>query len=217
MDTRKRKMTEEEVTMRVAMRRLGGVDDGDEGVFWPEPTNLRRCALVLEPELRGAWGATKFGVELRRHHDGSWCVDSVMYEDRHGVVVVLHFTPLSCDPADQESVLELAASLLASQIRESFSYLSQAEAERHGTDLIKTAREVLLELATVIADDNVEFVDQTVDELAHEICKVAVDVTAGGHVSQRIKVNALYPRGDIHRLENVADYVDLSAEPGEAQ
>jgi hypothetical protein len=217
MDTRKRKMTEEEVTIRVAITRLGGLDDGDEGVFWPEPANLRRCALVLEPELRGAWGATKFGVELRRHHDGSWCVDSVMYEDRHGVVVVLHFTPLSCDPADQESVLELAASLLASQIKERFSLLSPTQAECYGTDLIKTAREVLLELATVIADDNVEFVDQTVDELAHEICKVAVDVTAGGHVSQRIKVNALYPRGDIHRLENVADYVDLSAEPGEAQ
>ena len=217
MDTRKRKMTEEEVTIRVAITRLGGLDDGDEGVFWPEPANLRRCALVLEPELRGAWGATKFGVELRRHHDGSWCVDRLLYEDRNGVVITLQFPPLSCDPADQESVLELAASLLASQIKERFSLLSPTQAECYGTDLIKTAREVLLELATVIADDNVEFVDQTVDELAHAVCKVAVDVTAGGHVSQRIKVDALYPRGDIHRLENVTDYVDLSAQPGEAQ
>ena len=217
MDTRKRKMAEEEVTIRVAMRRLGGVDDGDDDVFWQEPTDLCQCTLVPKPESRASWDATRFGVERKRHHDGSWCVDRLLYEDRNGVVITLQFPPLSCDPADQESVLELAASLLASQIKERFSLLSPTQAECYGTDLIKTAREVLLELATVIADDNVEFVDQTVDELAHEICKVAVDVTAGGHVSQRIKVNALYPRGDIHRLENVADYVDLSAEPGEAQ
>ena len=213
----KRKMAKEQVTISVARRRLGGVDDGDDDVFWPEPADLCRSTLVLGPGMTAPWGATRFGVERERHHDGSWCVKSFLYEDQHGVVITLRFTALSCDPADQESVLELAAHLLASQLKERFSLLSPIQAECYGTDLIKTAREVLVELATVIADDGVEFIDDTVDELAHFVCKVAVGETAGEHVLLRFKENSCYPKDGLEQLETVTDYVDLSAEPGEAQ
>ena len=213
----KRKTTEDEVTIRVARRRLGGVDDGDDDVFWPEPSDLCQCTLVLKPGMRAPWDATRFGVERERHHDDTWCVKRLLYEDRHGVVITLQFTPLSCDPADQESALELAAHLLASLIKERFSLLSPIQAECYGTDLIKTAREVLLDFAAVIANDGVEFIDQTVDELAHFVCKVAVGETAGEHVLLRFKENSCYPKEGVGQLETVTDYVELSAEPGEAQ
>ena len=61
----------------------------------------------------------------------------------------------------------------------------------------------------MIANDGVEFIDDTVD--SWRTCKVEGE-TAGEHVLLRFKENSCYLKDGVDQLETVLGYIELSAE-----
>jgi len=202
---RKRDRTKETVTVKVTTRKVGNQDH-----FWPESIDLLRCQAAL-PET---WSAQYIGIELVRHDDETLCVRRYMYINRHGIIVdKCRSHGISFTPGDELGVLEFAMVVLTHLIKTLIADAGHpVNAEIEGLNIIKTVRSVLLDFASLIADDNITFHDSAVDEFAHVLCKVAVGEAVGGHVLQRIKANACYPKNGIDKLENVADYAELSAQ-----
>jgi hypothetical protein len=198
---RKRDRTEETVAVKVTTRKVGNEDH-----FWCEPTDLLRCQVAL-PET---WGAQHIGIEFVRHGDETLCVQRHMYTNRYGIIVDQRRSHgISFTPGDQLGVLEFAMVVLTDLIKTLIHDSGhRVNAEIEGLNIIKTVRSVLLDFASLIADDNTTFHDSTVDTIAHVLCKVAV-AEAGG---EPVQPGTRYPKNGIDKLDHISKYAELSAQ-----
>ena len=222
-----RTMAERTATIAVMTRTIGG----GEGIFSKEPQGLLRSEISL-PDT---WSAAGVAIEIERGTDGLSYARMYMYADRSGHVVTrpIWLTPeeaddtalcrlgveakvaetLSFDAADPEDVLGLAMVVVADLIETRLVKSgSRFHGNAEGLAIIKTVRAVLIDLATVIAENGIVFGDEAVDDRAHILCKVALAEAAGESVVSRIKDDARYPKSGIDSLEHVVEYVDLSAQ-----
>lgn len=219
--------TERVATIAVVTRTIG---DG-ESIFSKEPQGLLRCEISL-PDT---WSAAGVAMEIERGDGGLSTARMYMYADRSGHVVTrpIWLNPeeairsalcrrgveakvaetLSFDAADPEDVLGLAMVVVADLVETRIAKSgSQIHGSAEGLAIIKTVRAVLIDLATVIAENGTTFGDEAVDDRAHILCKVALAEAAGESVVSRIKDDAKYPKTGIGSLEHVVEYVDLSAQ-----
>ena len=198
---RKRDRTEETVTVKVTTRKVGNEDH-----FWPESIDLLRCQVPL-PET---WSAQHIGIEFVRHDDETLCVRRYMYINRHGIIVdKCRSHGISLTPGDELSVLEFAMVVLTDLIETLIVDSGhRVNAEIEGLNIIKTVRSVLLDFASLIADDNITFHDSTVDKIAHVLCKVAVAEAVG----EPVQPDTRYPKNGIDKLDHISKYAELSAQ-----